>query len=346
MHSITIPSPSRTSSKIISQIAKILLTEKMHYSTQLVSINATSSSVVVSGLAGCNTLQRHFSCPESSLETPDFHLAFEVWPDGEKTAADLAPEIRPCFLSTLPYTGDDSLFIWQDLVDMSRQLPPHISLDEFSAFNATLYKPHALFEPWQAMLRLIPTALVIPCSQMLQDEFENAGQPGEESTACSADDAVWFSPACRQNTTECVPVLLQGRLDRVALLAEHLSLPLAAVVVSQGSSRYAEYFAAVRAGRFLFAYRSPDDTLTDEAGRAPVPVRLPQAGELPDALQEVQGQMEGVMLRTYAWQGLAAADRRVAWFAAAVGVSAAGMARMMHQTAGLRREGGPGPLPT
>ena len=191
------------------------------------------------------------------------------------------------------------------------------------------------------MLRLIPTALVIPCSQMLQDEFENAGQPGEESTACSADDAVWFSPACRQNTTECVPVLLQGRLDRVALLAEHLSLPLAAVVVSQGSSRYAEYFAAVRAGRFLFAYRSPDDTLTDEAGRAPVPVRLPQAGELPDALQEVQGQMEGVMLRTYAWQGLAAADRRVAWFAAAVGVSAAGMARMMHQTAGLRREGGP-----
>ena len=188
------------------------------------------------------------------------------------------------------------------------------------------------------MLGLLPPALVVRCSAMLLVAAHSAD--AGETGACSPDDAVWFSEACRANTSECVPILLQDRLDRVARLAALLNLPLAAAVVAPGAAHYAEYYAAARAGRFLFAYRYPDDTLSDAAGRPPARVRLPPPGGLPVELERLRAEMEGVPLRAYAWRGLAAADRRVAWFATNVAVPAADLGQLLQQTAGLRRAAG------
>ena len=78
------------------------------------------------------------------------------------------------------------------------------------------------------------------------------------------NDTVWFSPACIANTSLRVPLMIQYSMQFAMQLAFFLEMPLAVVMVRQGSDGdYADYFRAIRSGRFLFGYYSPNDVLVD-----------------------------------------------------------------------------------
>ena len=67
-------------------------------------------------------------------------------------------------------------------------------------------------------------------------------------------------------------------------LAFFLDLPLAILLVTHTpNDDYVEFYAAARAGRFLFHMWMPDDSLVDGAGRLPVAMQLPPANALEQA---------------------------------------------------------------
>ena len=260
----------------------------------------------------------------------------------------LPTNIQPT-LSLVGYHGDDSYYLWQDVVDEAINAFPHTSLDFYRSYNSKYFKPHTFFDSWQRLLELLPESVVVRCSQMsptgvasqltARDTAHYTQVTGDADTACRHGDSVWFSPSCRANTTECVPLMIRHSFEAAMQLAFFLDLPLAIVMVSHGAGTFAEYYAAAQTGRFLFHMWMPDDTLVDAAGRLPVPLQLPLADPLGQSRGVYRTGFTSYDVRNYVWRGLEAADPRVHYLATSFALYDADMAAMMNHSHALQAAG-------
>ena len=314
-HPVLIPYPEWTSARILGDIAYILLTEIMNYSTLLFDTTTLFDEQVVNYVAGCFDPDD----PQCVLRDPDHpqaHFTLESWSLGASRANGLPDAVRPFLLSVLDYDLFDSWYLWSDVVQAGWD-QGHLTLDYYRGYNASVFKPHAFFDPWSRMLDLLPPDVVIKCAA--RDPGNKNGMAwstyvrvtGDNRTDCVRNGSVWLSPRCRANASECVPLMLQYSLDRALQLAFFLDLPLAIVLVGPGpGGAYSEYYAAVRRGRFLFGWYQPDDTLADAAGRLPVLVNLPSANELEQQQGIFRTGTAQTRPRNYVWRKLEEVRRR------------------------------------
>ena len=268
---------------------------------------------------------------------------------GIRRMSTIPEKARPILLSVMDFSVDDTYFLWQSIVDDALDKSIPYLLDDYRFYNAKQFKPHIYFDTWQQILDLLPSEVIIRCSAMSPDgeNVRNATHytqiTGDTDVSCF-NDSIWFSPSCRGNTTKCVPLLVQYNLENAMQLAWWHSLPLAVLMVDSGpSGDYADYHRAIRRGRFLFSHMAPIDNLLDAQGRPPALLSLPRTN--------LQEHVDGIFRtgiadlkpRNYAWRGLAAADPRVAHFAAAA-VFADNDIRDMVARSGALQAAGADPL--
>ena len=333
---VKIPYPSWTSARVMAQISYILLSEVMGYSSVLVDTHSMTSENIVNYVAGCQD-PYDSSCAVYNLNNPAVHFTLETWPKGTNRIASLPDSIRPVLLNVMDYEIEDRWFLWQDVVDEGFNSPSQLSLDFYRTYPATGQKVSKFFDPWTRIFDLVPSSVVVKCpidlnsSSPLLDDSAETSDASYANETCVPGDAVWFAPSCRSNTSACVPLILRAGLGSAIRIAAEHGLPLAIVVIGAGANgTYSEYAAAARAGRFLFAWRLPDDTLVDSGGRLPVALRMPTAhGDAP-ALPSWEP-------RNYAWPLLAATDTLVARLAARVSLRAGEMRDLMLRSRRLPR---------
>jgi hypothetical protein len=315
VHSVKIPYSSWASARVNAHIAHIILTEIMNYSVELVPVDTLLSAVVMNMVAGCNFFA-DCECSKRDTSHPPIHVTLESWVGAMKIAPCVPPEEFPFMASVLKYSGDDSYFLWSEVIEAGWNSSQKLALDYFRSYDANAFDAHVFFDPWQKLLELLPPEAIIPCSAM------SSGSPNDRHadhyTAVTGDagvdchnDQVWISPSCRTNTTRCVPLMLQYFVDKAMQLAHFLNLPLAIVAVGPVAGSYAAYFRAARAGRFLFGYWSPDDLLVDPRGRLPVLLNLPRASPAEQARGVYRTGAASQQLRSYVWRELPAVDPQV-----------------------------------
>ena len=281
-HSVKIPFQSWTSVQVNAQIAYILLNEIMHYSVEFVPVYTLVTGDAINLVSGCMQTS-DCSCQPNNIADPKVHVTLETWAGGITQASCLPADVRPSLVSVLNYPGDDSYFLWGEIIEAAWNSSQRLSLDYYRSYDASVFEPHVFFDTWQKMLELLPSEVIIRCSEMTDPESENYANTTQytlvtnDAEIMCYNDQVWFSPSCRDNTTKCVPIMVQYFFDGLMQLSYFLNLPLAIVMVAKGDGDYDEYYHAARVGRLLFGHYLPDDHLVDRFGRLPVLLNLPRA---------------------------------------------------------------------
>ena len=323
----------------------------MEYSTVFLNI-ATYDDEAVSYLVGCADPDDP-KCPVRNEERPKLHFSIESWITGLDRARGFPPSFRPSLLSVLSYNLDDGYFLWQKIIDDGLRDTKPLLLDDYGSYNASLYSPHTFFDHWTRLFELLPAEMFYSCSEIFAGNvsyglYQDAGNFSElyqqlfndSDFSCGHNDTVWFSPACRNDTDKCVPLILLYYLDWAMQRANFFNLPVAVVVYNAGPTDDApEYLAAVTAGRFLFHTTAPNNFLADELGRQPVLLSLPRQNETEQALFVFRTGIDGLKPRNYGWRYLKETDPYVAFFASSIDLTQGDMDGLMRRSRALQLAG-------
>ena len=350
-HPVLIPYAGWTSARISAQIADILLSETMGYETLFVNI-FDSDITAVNYVVGClDPLDQ--GCAERDTEKPRAHFTLETWTGGINTVQGLAPDIRPPLLSVMNYNLDDSYFLLNEVKQEALRANQIILLDQYEAYNASLFKPFLFFDPWERMFELIPAAAFARCSNIFSGGYPhgisgtNASEALQRYIQLTDDrniscynDRVWFSPACRRAPAECVPLILLRYLDWAMQRATLLNMPFAVVLVDPSVTQAGNsYYTAVAAGRFLFQSFEPNDFLFDASGNRPILFNLPRRDAAAQAAGDYRSGVAGLPAHNYGWRLLHDTDPLVYFLAASVAFTDADMAAFMARSRALQAAG-------
>ena len=254
--------------------------------------------------------------------------------------------IRPEIMVVLNYDTFEGLYLWNRVIVAGQNSEDHIALNEYTSYNAQFFKPYLFFDKWERIFELIPQTAIITCSEMIpgtqydRQISDYIRWTNNTDISCAHNDSIWFSPACRLNTTECVPFVVQYDYQRVLQLAFFLNMPIAMVRVGWGDSSYdAAYYGAIRRGRFLFGWFQPDNSLVDPDGRLPVMLNLPptNAQEQNEGLYRTG--IANVQPRSYAWPGLESTDRAAYYLASSLNLYPEDIDGLMIASANLSAAG-------
>eukprot|EP00439_Symbiodinium_sp_Y106_P023885 s6647_g2.t3 len=203
------------SAEVASELTGILLSEVLGYN---VTINTERATESVSGslqLAGCIS-------QDCSERRPRSHVAMDTWlwgTPGEFASLETTrPSLAPRRLGSMGWTGQESLYV------KGSEEAYHtggLSLDFYRSYNTSQHQAAKFF----SRVADLDTAQFVPCNSsnyesasdyQMRTYAEVTGDTDgvvETPTGYIAncpDDYFWPSPACRQNTSECIPVIAAG----------------------------------------------------------------------------------------------------------------------------------------
>ena len=318
LEAVRIPYPGWTSVQIIANIADILLREIMGYATVLVS-GSSRDEEVISQVMGCKVLDDP-SCTIDDIDNPAVHFSLETWTAGVERVENAPTSIRPTLISILDYYLDDGYFLWQDVVDAGLNYSNSMDLSDYVSYNATNDPaPRIFFDSWTTVYRSLSQTSLVKCSEIFELDSYNLfafGATGPVALAnslrvtntssfeCDVNDTVWFSPACRSNTSACIPLVVMYFYDSALQRAIFLNLPVALMMVNSFFDSQTAYVNTILSTRFLFHWYEPDDSLLDYRGRPPVLLNLPRMNLAEQASGLFRTGVEGRLSRSYAWQQL------------------------------------------
>mmetsp|Transcript_53278 Transcript_53278/g.141089 ORF Transcript_53278/g.141089 Transcript_53278/m.141089 type:complete len:754 (-) Transcript_53278:29-2290(-) len=313
-----VPYASWASAQVLSQVVSIILKEYMGYSVELLNNAASSSSYPIWYMAGCVDPD-DATCAVHDINFPKIHVSIETWQYGKDKAGTLPVDLRPTLVQVYDYPTYTGFYVWEDTVNVAADGDDHLALDYFKAYDARLHEPHVYFDPWRKMLDLVPSNYIVRCSAMgPTSSFNRRAADYIKATNNTQldclDDIVWISPACRANTSKCVPTVVQYDYGKVIQQIFFLNMPAALVMVAYGTAEQdVVYYNAIHHGRFLFGWYQPDDSLIDASGRLPIRVQLPAN----NALEHSQGIFRtgnaDFFPRNYIWNKLIDVDR-FSWY--------------------------------
>ena len=108
MQPVRIAYSHRTTAMINQEIAYIILSEVMNYSTEFFDTQTIVSAHTVNYASGCEDPD-DTNCTERRVEDPPAHIAIEAWRDGMVRAAQLPLEVQPVPTAVLDFTVTDQV---------------------------------------------------------------------------------------------------------------------------------------------------------------------------------------------------------------------------------------------
>ena len=127
-HSIKVPYATWASAQITSQIAHILLSEVLGYSTSLMA-SILRSSDPINMEAGCVDAD-DATCAVRDATNPAVHISIETWLFGISWADDLPSSIRPPIMRVFNYETLDGYYIWPSVHQAGLASKDHVPLNE------------------------------------------------------------------------------------------------------------------------------------------------------------------------------------------------------------------------
>ncbi|CAK9115801.1 unnamed protein product [Durusdinium trenchii] len=251
------------SAQAVTSIADILIRERLGVHSVM---NETVDTVLQAALklSGCEEI----TCVES---TDGAHAALETWWNSADELMDfqqLHPDRAPVDLGSIGYEGEDDVYVSKGIVSKAYDETGN-SLDFYRAYNVSHHTAHRYF----AKLTELSVADYVSCNELkwanpafINSYVEYTGDlegvievaPGQYHAKCP-NGKFWIAPSCRQNVTECIPVVTSGYgwlLDIIMLWSTSYGLPTAL-----GLTRTFDLYASqILTTNVMFYWWRPDVT--------------------------------------------------------------------------------------
>lgn len=265
----------------------------MGYSTVLTDTGSDLSNQVANWVVGCINPDDP-NCVLHDLDHPRYHFSVESWMGAQRRVAGLPQNLRPTLVRSLDFALDDQYFLVPRVLQAELD-DEGCGLDQYRCYNARWFTPYRYFDTWEQMVNLLTPEGLELCStdsdfqppssdhylQVTGDMGSMRRINGTSSYSIECyNDTIWFSPACRHNTTLCVPIMVQYTRQQAMQLAVFHNVPFALVQVKATSKYLDRYYKAALEGRFLFGWYTPDDALIDKSGNMPVMLNWPRHNDL------------------------------------------------------------------
>ncbi|CAE7207000.1 unnamed protein product, partial [Symbiodinium necroappetens] len=273
------------SSYFVKKIAEILISEALGYSTKFYSWWSTEVLDSALLLSVCSTAD----CNETRPGAVG-HIALESWIGAYgvhfEAFRDRHPSMAPEDLGTMGYSGEEALYasstILQEAWDESGY-----ALEYYRTYNTSHYDAQKYFDRYTDLpadeivlcndtgSMFTDIAYMNPYAQWTGDIEGLIEVPGGYHAYCQGDGRFWFSPACRQNTTACIPILSPywgWMVDAYMAWATAYGIP-AAIGISWDNDIHLNHYSNFRI--LTYAFR-PNGGL---ASNQPNPIRFPPHSE-------------------------------------------------------------------
>lgn len=202
------------------------------------------------------------------------HSALETWDSASNELKDFREahaEKAPVDLGSVGYTSEDGLYLSKATLSRSYDETGN-SLDFYRGYNQSHHRVHQFFDSL-AELQQLPFAEFVDCneSKWVNPAFINpyvqyTGDldgvievgAGDYHARCP-NGKFWIAPACRQNFSECIPIVTGGygwSLDIFMMWSTSYGLPTALGVTRS----FASYTSSISATNVLFYWWRPDVT--------------------------------------------------------------------------------------
>ncbi|CAE7785744.1 unnamed protein product [Symbiodinium sp. CCMP2592] len=205
------------SAEVVSELTGILLSEVLGYNVTINTERATESVAGSLQLAGCVS-------QDCSERQPRSHVAMDSWlwgtPGEFANLETTRPSLAPRRLGSMGWTGQESLYV-KGSVREEAYHTGGLALDFYRSYNTSQHQAAKFF----SRVADLDTAQFVPCNSsnyestsdyQMRTYAEVTGDTDgvvETPTGYIAkcpDDYFWRSPACRHNTSECIPVIAAG----------------------------------------------------------------------------------------------------------------------------------------
>eukprot|EP00435_Cladocopium_sp_Y103_P026252 s1980_g6.t1 len=257
---------SWTSAELVSTIAQLLIEEVLgvHVRTE-VSSGALEGVEALLHLSGCSDLE----CSSSSDESSDVALEFWLADSAEEVSRLKAssPSRAPEDLGSIGYPSMEGLFVTASVLDEAYEDSGH-ALDYYRSYNKTHNRPMKFFAPLADLdltdfvacneSKWVDPSFINPYVQWTGDLQGVEASDGGYHAFCP-NGRFWIAPACRGNTSECIPIISTGYGWGVHFIMQWSAVYGLPVAVGIAKS-WAQYVAIVKSMNVLFYWWLPDAT--------------------------------------------------------------------------------------
>ncbi|CAK9061586.1 Thyroglobulin (Tg) [Durusdinium trenchii] len=247
-----------------------------------------SGAAPIYALAGCRNFNaaNDKQCGETE---PVMHVSLDSWIGSyssayEQMKADY-PDIAPLDLGDMGYSGEESVYVHTNLLQEAYE-NEGLALEFYKSYNVSHHHAKQYFSstsdiPFGALSRC--NATDFSNAQRMSDfvkysfDYDGVDQQGNGDYVARCPDGHWWpAPACRQNPSECIPLITAGtgwKLQAIMQWAVAYGLPAAVGITAS----WGDYVALPRAHRVLHYWWVPDSTFID---LGPQPIGMPRHSAL------------------------------------------------------------------
>ncbi|CAE7677752.1 unnamed protein product, partial [Symbiodinium sp. CCMP2456] len=265
--------------ELLSTIAKLLIEEVLGYHAVFDDTRPIANIEVVQGLAGCSDID----CNETQK---DKHVALDVWLGSAGADVELFmqrhPATAPEDLGSIGYAGEEALCITGKLLDEAYEVSG-FSLDFYRSYNMSHYRAAQHFDqlsdlPAQDLFQCDEAGVIWTDPSYMADYARWSGdlaglvEVGGGYRAYCPDGRFWIAPACRHNTSECIPIISSQwgwMVDAFMAWSTAYGLPTAIAIARD----IPEWVASFQNFRILAYWYRPDASL---APWSPRPIKFPR----------------------------------------------------------------------
>ena len=258
------------SSKLVTNIAAILVREALGIHSQV------SADVAVDVTDGIWLLSECLDTEGTECVSEHNYVALESWlgssPTGYAAFQKANPELAPEDLGSIGYAGEEYLFLTASVQDAAYR-DSGLALEFYKSYNTSFHNPKKYFDH----VTDLSLADLVPCNRT-DLEFNNGplmamyahwtgdlegvswvneSDEGHFVATCP-DGYFWISPACRHNTSACIPVLSAGNGWRINAFMQWWPGQKLAQIISDHLVRMPATSATVAETLALFLVRGPN----------------------------------------------------------------------------------------
>jgi len=264
------------SAELMAEMVKLLIEERLGFHAEIQPQKGSYGASPIWALAGCLDFDGSDKrCGEAETK---FHIAVDSWIGSYQPEFDAMreehPTIAPVDLGGMGYLGEESVCV-TDGVFMDGYNDIGLALDFYRSYNTSYHDPKKYFDS----IHDVPVSELHPCNtthmadpQRIGDYYRYSGddagvrrQPDGTYFAYCPDDLDnlwWIAPACRQNTSRCIPTITSSvgwRMQAMMQWSTAYGMPAAIGVISS----FTEFTNRIPKVRALFYWWVPDSTFID-----------------------------------------------------------------------------------
>ena len=263
------------SSEFLNILTSMLTEEVFGFHTRHHPVVGGNGAAPIYALAGCtdfnNVTDRGCHGDETQV-----HVSVDSWVGSYASAREKFnrenPRIASVDLGGMGYDGEESIYLRRSVLEAAYQ-DNGLPLDFYKSYNTTFHNPKQYFDSISSVN--ISELQLCNATQMSNTEAMNwyalysgdydgvvNNSQGDGYIANCPDGRLWFSPACRQDTSLCIPTFTAGdgwKLQAMMQWSTAYGIP-AAIGISDGWSNFVSH---VKSYRSLHYWWVPDSTFIE-----------------------------------------------------------------------------------